>query len=128
MPIARQSAGIIRALIGGASAMLITATSHAQATSAAATAWQPFIGCWRATVQVAPTDVALSDEASEADRVLARRAFAMLDSARSRELGAKAPVVCVVPSGTANADVVTVDSDRVLSRFTVDATGGQHSI
>jgi hypothetical protein len=39
------------------------------------------------------------------------------------------PLVCIVPTASANAvDVVTVDSGKVVSRYTVDASGREHAV
>jgi hypothetical protein len=40
-----------------------------------------------------------------------------------------APVVCVMPTSAANAvDMVTVDSGKIVSRYTVDASGERHAV
>jgi hypothetical protein len=42
---------------------------------------------------------------------------------------ATVPVVCIVPTQAAGAvDVVTVDSGKVVSRYTVDASGAEHAV
>jgi len=61
--------------------------------------WQAWIGCWRET---------------DADAAL---------------LASSEPVVCVVPTAAASAvDVVTVDSGKIVSRYTVDASGKQRDV
>jgi hypothetical protein len=48
---------------------------------------------------------------------------------RQDDLPPSAPTVCVVPTSSASAvDVVTVDSGKVVSRYTVDASGRQHAV
>ena len=78
---------------------LIVASPSAHAQLTAANArWQAWVGCWR------PEDPSQSP-------FIAR------------------PVVCVVPTPTASAvDVVTVDSGKLVSRYTVDASGAQRSV
>jgi uncharacterized membrane protein YgcG len=61
--------------------------------------WQAWIGCWRET------------------------------DAAAALLATGGPVVCVVPTAAASAvDVVTVDSGKVVSRYTVDASGTQREV
>ncbi len=78
---------------------LVVASPSAGAQVAASSGrWLAWVGCWRPDD---PTQLPLVN----------------------------APVVCVVPTSTASAvDIVTVDSGKVVSRYTVDASGAQRSV
>lgn len=91
----RNVARFLVGIVGLGVCVASTPTLGAQLTSANSK-WQAWIGCWQENDPTQPSYPTSS------------------------------PVVCVVPATTASAvDVVTVDSGKVVSRYTVDASG-QH--
>src|SRR5581483_7272022 len=92
--------------LGAASALVVILGAGAPLAAQTATPnahWQAWIGCWQAGD---PNGAYLSPAAAPGQ-----------------------PVVCVVPGKSANAvDVVTVDSTKILSRYSVDASGARHDV
>lgn len=79
--------------------LLVVAPRASAQLTAANARWQAWVGCWQQ------------------------------DDPTQSPLAPGAPLVCVVPTATASAvDVVTVDSGKVVSRYTVDASGREHPV
>ncbi|MEO7084615.1 MAG: hypothetical protein ABI442_07015 [Gemmatimonadaceae bacterium] len=94
------------AFIGFAFSSFGALASGAGAQSAAVNArWQAWIGCWQ-QVQEIPHE-------------------SMIQAVRPPA----PPIVCVTPgANSSSVEIVTVDSARVLSRYSVDASGAPHAV
>jgi hypothetical protein len=94
----RSVARFLVGIVGLGVFVASTPTLGAQLTTAN-TKWQAWIGCWQENDPTQPS------------------------------YPTRAPVVCIVPATTVSAvDIVTVDSGKVVSRYTVDASGQQRPV